>query len=122
MQVDAPSPGARTPPQSTSSMNNVLLEESHICWRSQEVKEAFKKLKAQRFVHTTVYGPLLLQATGMDTELAFIFQVVGWDGFWNIAEQGSKLLNLDFYAHCKLPTLGLNLVFLKKSIPLPRRI
>jgi len=100
-------------------MNNVLLEESHIRWQSKEEKEAFKKLKTQRFVHTTMYDPLLLQATGMDTELAFIFQVNGWDGFWNIAEQGSKLLTLEFLCTLQITDTGVKFRLFRKEFSSP---
>jgi len=73
-------------------------------------------------MHTTVYDPLLLQEIGMDIEFNFIFHVVGWDSFWNIAEHGSRLFTLECYAHCKSPTPESNLDFLGKSILLPRRI
>jgi len=86
MNIDAPSPVAQAPPPS-SSASNILQEESQICWKTKVEKDAFKKLKTQRFVHTTTYDPLL-QATGMDGEFDFVFRAVGWDGFWNVVEQG----------------------------------
>jgi hypothetical protein len=47
-------------------------------------------------VHTTAYDPVLLQAIGMDVEFDFVFRAIGWEGVWNVVEQGSKLLTLEF--------------------------
>ena len=119
MQVDAPSPRARAPPQSSSSTNNVLLEESHIRWQSKAEKEAFKKLKSRRFVHTSMYDRLLLQGTGMDVEFDFIFQVVGLDGFWNIAKHGSKLLTLEFLCTLQITDTGIQFRLFGKEFSSP---
>ena len=67
-----------------------------------------------------MYDPLLLQETGMDAEFNFIFHVVGWDSFWNIAEHGSRLFTLEFYAHCKSPTVESNLDFFRKEYSSPK--
>ena len=32
---------------------------------------------------------------GMDVEFDFIFRTDGWEGVWNVVEQGSKLLTLE---------------------------
>jgi len=100
-------------------MNNDLLEESHIRWQSKMEKDAFKKLKTRRFIHTTMYDPLLLQATSMDTELTFIFQVVSWDGFWNIAEQESKLLTLEFLCTLQITDSRVKFRFFGKEYSSP---
>jgi len=70
-------------------------------------KDTFKKLKTQRLVHTAAYDPVLLQASGMDTEVDLIFRSVGWDGFWNISEQGYKLLTLEFLCTLQIIATGI---------------
>ena len=47
-------------------------------------------------MHTSAYDPVLLQATSLDVEFDFVFIAVGWEGVWNVVEQGSKLLTLEF--------------------------
>ena len=42
------------------------------------------------------YDLALLSATGMDVEFDFIYRTVGWEKVWNVTEQGSKLLTLEF--------------------------
>jgi hypothetical protein len=32
----------------------------------------------------------------MDVEFDLVFRVVGWEDVWNVVEQGSKLLTLEF--------------------------
>ena len=105
MQVNATSPMARA--LSSSSASNILLEESHIHWQTNAEKDAFKKLKTRRFVHTAAYDLVLLQATGMDAKLDLVFRAVGWDGFWNIVEQGSKLLTLEFLCTLQITDIGI---------------
>ena len=70
-------------------------------------KDTFKKLKTQRLVHTAAYDLVLLQATGMDAKLDLVFRAVGWDGFWNIVEQGSELLTLEFLCTLQITNTGI---------------
>ena len=88
MQVDVPR--ARVSLESSSFTTNILMEETHIHWRNKQEKNAFRKLRTKRFVHTTAYDLNLLQATGMDVEFDLVFRAVGWEGVWNVVEQGSK--------------------------------
>jgi len=118
MNVDAPSPVAQAPPPS-SSASNILQEESQICWKTKVEKDAFKKLKTRRFVHTAAYDLVLLQASSMDAELDLVFRAVGWDGFWNIAEQGSKLLTLEFLCTLQITDTGIQFRLFEKEFSSP---
>jgi hypothetical protein len=51
----------------------------------------------------------LLQEAGMDSEIDLIFALVGWGSFWNITEQGSKLLTIEFI--CTLQTTATRITF-----------
>ena len=82
-------------------------------------KDAFKKLKTRRFVHTAAYDLILLQASGMDAELDLVFRAVGWDGFWNIAEQGSKLLTLEFLCTLQITDTGIQFRLFGKEFSSP---
>lgn len=90
MKVDVPSVGAGAPPQQAPSNEEpiFLMEESQLRWKSRQGKDNFKTLKPHKFALTNVYDPCLLQATGMDTVFDLIFQVVGWEGFWNVTRSG----------------------------------
>ena len=91
-----------------------MQEESHIRLKTKTKKDAFKKLKTQRFVHTAAYDLVLLQAIGMDAELDLVFRAVGLDGFWNIAEQGSKLLTLEFLCTLQITDTGVQFRLFRK--------
>jgi len=73
-------------------------------------------------MNTTTYDPLLLQATGMDVEFDLVFRAVGWEDVWNVVEQGSKLLTLEFLCTLQITNTGPNLDSLGKNFLLPRRI
>ena len=64
MQIDVPSPAVRAPSGSSSAEKNILLEEKHLKLRNKMEKEAYKQLKIRRFIHTYVYDPAILHATG----------------------------------------------------------
>lgn len=51
----------------------------------------------------------------MDTKLDLVFRVVGWDGFWNIAEQGSKLLTLEFLCTLQITNIGIQFRLFRKE-------
>ena len=57
-------------------------------------------------MHTTAYDPDLLQATGMDIEFNLVFRAVGWEGVWNVVEQGSKLLTIEFLCTLQITDTG----------------
>ena len=109
MQIDIPSPAIGVPPQPFSAEKNILLEEKHLkLWNKME-KDAFKQLKVQRFILTSTYDPAILHAIGMDVEFDLIFRVVGWEDIWNIHEQWSKLLTVEFL--CTLQTTDTEVKF-----------
>jgi hypothetical protein len=68
-----------------------------------------------------MYDPVLLQAIGMDVELDLIFRAVGWDGFWNIAEQGSKLLTLEFLCTLQITNIGIQFRLFGKEFSSPQK-
>ena len=57
-------------------------------------------------MHTTAYDPDLLQATSMDVEFDLVFRAVGWEDVWNVVEQGSKLLTLEFLCTLQITDTG----------------
>ena len=63
-------------------------------------------MKTRRFVHTTANDPDLLQATSMDVEFDLVFRAVGWEDVWNVVEQGSKLLTLEFLCTLQITDTG----------------
>ena len=106
MQIDVPALAVGTPPQSSSAKRNILLEEKYFKLRNKQEKDAFKNLKTRRFMHTSAYDLALLHATGMDVEFDFIFRTDGWEGVWNVVEQGSKLLTLEFLCTLQITDTG----------------
>ena len=72
-------------------------------------KEAYKQLKTQRFIHTYVCDPALLQSIGMNAEFKIIFKTVGWENVWHINELGSELLTVEFL--CTLQTTDSDVTF-----------
>ena len=64
MQINVPSPAVGVSSGSSSAEKKILLEEKHLKLRNKMEKEAYKQLKTQRFIHTSVYDPALLQSTG----------------------------------------------------------
>jgi hypothetical protein len=56
---------------------------------------------------------------GMDIEFSFIFQVVGWDSFWSIAEHGSKLLTLEFLCTLQITDTGVKFRLFGKEYSSP---
>ena len=77
MQIDVPSPTVRAPSGSSSVEKNILLEEKHLKLQNKTEKEAYKQMKTQRFIHTSVYDLALLQSTGMDLKFEIIFRTIG---------------------------------------------
>ena len=72
-------------------------------------KEAYKQLKTQRFIYTSVYDQALLQAIGMEAECEIIFKTIGWENIWHIDELGSKLLTTKFL--CTMQTTDSEVTF-----------
>ena len=68
-----------------------------------------KQLKTLRFIHTSIYDPALLQATGVNAEFKIIFKTIGWKNVWHIDELGSKLLTVDFL--CTMHTTDSEVTF-----------
>jgi hypothetical protein len=68
---------------------------------------------------TCVYNLQLLQDTGMDVEFEFIFQVVGWQNFWSITEQGSRALTMEFLCTLNITDTGVNFRFFGKEYSTP---
>jgi len=89
-----------TPPQAPSSSSGtrvkVLLKTGDLGLKTHREKEVFQQLKNKDFIHTPTLDPIVLQETGMDIKFDLIFQMVGWTNFWDITEQGSRLLTLEF--------------------------
>jgi len=42
----------------------------------------------------------------LDVEFDFVFIAVGWEGVWNVVEQGSKLLTLEFLCTLQITDTG----------------
>ena len=55
----------------------------------------------------------------MDAELDLVFRAVGLDGFWNIAEQGSKLLTLEFLCTLQITDTGIQFRLFEKEFSSP---
>ena len=51
----------------------------------------------------------------MDAELDLIFQVVGWEGFWDVSEVGSRLLTMEFLCTLKITDTGVDFRFFGKE-------
>lgn len=113
MQVDVTSIGPGIPQEQATT--NVLMEEANLRWQSRQERDNYKKLKPCKFSLTNVYDPRLLQATGMDAELDLIFQVVGWEGFWDVSEVGSRLLTMEFLCTLKITDTGVDFRFFGKE-------
>ena len=109
MLVVVPSSAIGAPFGSSSAENNILLEEKHLKLRNKMKKEAYKQLKTQRFIHTYVCDPALLQSIGMNAEFKIIFKTVGWENVWHIDELGSKLLTIEFL--CTMQTTDSEVTF-----------
>ena len=62
-----------------------------------------------------------MHATGGDVEFDFIFRAGGWEDVWNIHEQGSKLLTVEFLCTLEPLILKLNLDFLGRNFLSPGR-
>ena len=82
-------------------------------------KEAYKQLKTQRFIYTSMYDQALLQAIGMEAECEIIFKTIGWENIWHIDELGSKLSTVEFL--CTLQTTDSEVTVIlfgkKNSVP-----
>jgi len=53
-------------------------------------------VKTKEFTHTPIFDNALLHETGMDSEFEMIFRMIGWEDAYEITEQDSKLLNIEF--------------------------
>jgi len=66
-----------TPTQAPSSSSNqqvkVLLKIGDLGLKTRREKEVYQQLKNKDFIHTPTLDPILLQETGMDTEIDLIF-------------------------------------------------
>jgi hypothetical protein len=60
----------------------------------------------------------LLQEAGMDSELDLIFALVGCWSFWNITEQGSKLLTIEFLCTLQTTATGITFRLLRQKLSL----
>jgi len=98
MEIDPPSPSEHHTPSSSSqreeryeltSLNQILLP-----LRPQV--EILNVVKTKEFTHTPIFDSTLLHETGMDSEFKLIFRMIGWEDAWEITEQGSKLLTMEF--------------------------
>jgi hypothetical protein len=58
--------------------------------------EILNVVKTKEFTHTPIFDNALLHETGMDFEFELIFGIIGWKDAWEITEQGSKLLTIEF--------------------------
>jgi len=72
-----------------TSLNQILLP-----LRPQV--EILNVVKTKEFTHTPIFNSTLLHETGMDSELELVFRMIGWEDAWEITEQGSKLLTMEF--------------------------
>jgi len=98
MNIDRPSPSEHHTPSSSSqreeryeltSLNQILLP-----LRPQV--EILNVVKTKEFTHTPIFDNTLLHETGMYSEFELIFRMIGWEDAWEINEQGSKLLTMEF--------------------------
>jgi len=94
MSVDPTPPQA--PSSSCGSQVKVLLKIGDLGLKTRRENKVYQQLKNKDFIHTPTLDPILLQETGMDTEIDLIFQMVGWKKNWNITELGSRLSTLKF--------------------------
>ena len=70
-------------------------------------------------MHTSAYDPVLLQATSLDVEFDFVFIAVGWEGVWNVVEQGSKLVTLEFLCTLQITDTGVKFRLFGKEFSSP---
>lgn len=117
MQVDEPTAGAAAP--AAQAEPNFLMDEKVIRWWSHLGKEKYKQLKPRTFTLTSVYSPWLLQDTVMDAKFDFIFQVIGWQNFWNITESGSRALTMEFFCTLNITDMGVGYRFFRKEYSTP---
>jgi hypothetical protein len=106
MSVDPPTYQG---PACSSASPNILIKASQLRLKNEREKNIYKKLKKKEFTHTPMLDSELLQEAGMDSELDLIFALVGWGSFWNITEQGSKVLTIEFL--CTLQTTTTRITF-----------
>jgi len=116
MEVDLPSPATGASSHSALVERNVLLQEKQLKLQDGTEKDIYKKLKTQRFVLTPAYDPALLQATGMNTEFELIFKAID---VWEIDEQGSKLLTMEFLCTLRPTDLEVSFRLLGKDFSIP---
>jgi len=51
----------------------------------------------------------------MDVEFDFVFRAVGWEDVWNIHEQGSKLLTVEFLSTLQTTDAEVKFRFFRKE-------
>ena len=71
-------------------------DDSHLDLEGARETQAYKLIKNHEFIHMPAYDPDLLQKIGMDTEVATIWKVVGWENVAPIDELGSHLSTIQF--------------------------
>ena len=55
----------------------------------------------------------------MDVEFDLVFRTVGWESVWNVTEQGSKLLTLDFVCTLQIIHTGVKFRLFGKEFSYP---
>jgi hypothetical protein len=78
-------------------------------------------LKGKPFGHTQALDFQILQEVSMDRRLNMIFNLVGWGNFWNIIENGSKLLTIEFLCTLHVTALGVAFRLFKQTFTLTWR-
>ena len=101
MSLDPPITPSPTPSQTpsqapSSSSGKTLATDTDLRLRGDYEKARYKKLRFRIFDHTPAFDFDFLREAGMDTELDLVFQSLGWESFWLIHEQGSRLLTIEF--------------------------
>ena len=66
-------------------------------------------VKTKEFTHTPILDNALLHETGMDSEFELIFRMIGWEDAWEITQQGSELLTIEFISSLDFDDDNLNL-------------
>jgi hypothetical protein len=100
MEVDPPSPFDYNNPSSSSQWEEryTLMNISQIILPTRPQTEMLNVIKNKGFAHTPTFDDALLLETEMDSEFELIFRNVGWEDAWEITEQGSKLLTIEFFS------------------------
>ena len=78
------------PEEKVEHQEEEALDDSHIELRGEREHQAYNIMKGRTFGHTRVFDEDLLETTGMDTEFASVWKVVGWSAFAKISKNGSR--------------------------------